>query len=167
MEYTKKLLNSSHFLELQREIRILERKRIYCKHEIDHLLDVCRIAWIMYLEKNLQKGIDIIEKEKDKIYLSGLLHDIGRVAQYQTGEHHAEAGVRIAGELLEEIGYPSTLQSEILQIISGHHGRGYPVEDTIASYICQADHLSRNCFLCEATGTCKWEENEKNRNVLY
>ena len=48
---------------------------------------------------------DNIQEKKDQFYVTGLLHDIGRVAQYETGEHHSVAGVRIAEKLLTEIGY--------------------------------------------------------------
>ena len=50
--------------------------------------------------------------KKDQFYVTGLLHDIGRVAQYETGEHHSVAGVRIAEKLLTEIEYPSEWMRE-------------------------------------------------------
>ena len=61
--------------------------------------------------------------KKDQFYVTGLLHDIGRVAQYETGEHHSVAGVRIAEKLLTEIEYPSEWMRETLQIVGVHHGR--------------------------------------------
>ena len=80
--------------------------------------------------------------------MTGLLHDIGRVAQYETGEHHSVAGVRIAEKLLTEIEYPPEWMRETLQIVGVHHGR----EETdgelsrMEYYIRRADHFSRNCF---------------------
>ena len=58
--------------------------------------------------------------KKDQFYVTGLLHDIGRVAQYETGEHHSVAGVRIAEKLLTEIEYPSEWMRETLQIVGVH-----------------------------------------------
>ena len=66
---------------------------------------------------------DNIQEKKDQFYVTGLLHDIGRVAQYETGEHHSVAGVRIAEKLLTEIEYPSEWMRETLQIVGVHHGR--------------------------------------------
>lgn len=89
-----------------------------------------------------------LQEKKDQFYVTGLLHDIGRVAQYETGEHHSEAGMRIAKQLLSDIGYPSEWMSETLQIVGVHHGREEENAETgvMEYYIRRADHLSRNCF---------------------
>ena len=105
-----------------------------CQHELSHALDVCRMAWMMYLEdeykthlkdyrQKKEAKVEVSEQEyraeiagqyitdlqtddadhtekpylsadnmlakKDQFYVTGLLHDIGRVAQYETGEHHS------------------------------------------------------------------------------
>lgn len=54
------------------EIDNLEKNRVYCKHGIEHLLDVARIAYI----KKLESGYKI---EKEVIYAAALLHDLGEV----------------------------------------------------------------------------------------
>ena len=207
MKFTEKLLKHPEFLRLQKRVQQIEQERIYCHHELSHALDVCRMAWMMYLEdqmqKNLKYGSDAEKmdtelknncaleagftsesepvkarkaeqladfcKKKDQFYVTGLLHDIGRVAQYETGEHHSEAGVRIAKQLLAEIGYPLAWMDETLQIVGVHHGRAEEKNEagTMVYYIRRADHLSRNCFLCEAADSCKWSDEERNQTITW
>ena len=110
-----------------------------------------------------------LQEKKDQFYVTGLLHDIGRVAQYETGEHHSEAGMRIAEQLLSEIGYPVEWMTETLQIVGVHHGREEEKDESgsMEYYIRRADHLSRNCFLCEAADSCKWSNEERNQTIRW
>lgn len=214
MKFAEKLLKHPEFLQLQKRVQEMEQDRIYCHHELSHALDVCRMAWVMYLEdeykthlkdyrQKKEAKVEVSEQEyraeiagqyitdlqtddadhtekpylsadnmlakKDQFYVTGLLHDIGRVAQYETGEHHSVAGVRIAEKLLTEIEYPSEWMRETLQIVGVHHGR----EETdgelsrMEYYIRRADHLSRNCFLCEASDSCKWKKEERNQTICW
>ena len=112
---------------------------------------------------------DNIQEKKDQFYVTGLLHDIGRVAQYETGEHHSVAGVRIAKKLLMEIEYPTEWMKETLQIVGVHHGREEDEGElyTMEYYIRRADHLSRNCFFCEASDSCKWKKEERNQTICW
>ena len=173
MVYVERLLVHPEYRNLQKEIEKLEADRIYCKHEFQHSLDVCRIAWILFMEEQIasQEVADLQEMDlsewKERIYLTGLLHDIGRVAQYQTGEHHGEAGRKIALRLLDEIGCPDVWREEILFVVALHFGRdGERMRPgTLGDYICRADHSSRNCFLCNASETCKWLGEEKNKTI--
>lgn len=222
MKFTEKLLKHPEFLRLQKRVKQIEQDRIYCHHELSHALDVCRMAWMMYLEDQMQEkfesGLETdlknnyesetglknkdesksvpesseriaedrnaeridnicekkhgsvnLQEKKDQFYVTGLLHDIGRVAQYETGEHHSEAGMRIAKQLLSEIGYPAEWMSETLQIVGVHHGREEEKEETgiMEYYIRRADHLSRNCFLCEAADSCKWSDEERNQTIFW
>lgn len=202
MKFTEKLLKHPEFLRLQKRVQQMEQERIYCHHELSHALDVCRMAWMMYLEDRIQEnlrdrsvagtkndsGLDAVSKnkletaesrkaeyvanlceKKDQFYVTGLLHDIGRVAQYETGEHHSEAGMRIAEQLLSEIGYPVEWLKETLQIVGVHHGREEEKDEsgTMEYYIRRADHLSRNCFLCDAADSCKWSDAERNQTIIW
>lgn len=63
------------FQKCYRRLEILEQDRKFCRHQMSHLMDVARIAYITCLEQNL--GI-----EKDVIYGAAILHDIGKYAQY-------------------------------------------------------------------------------------
>ena len=195
MKYTQRLIQHSEYIKIQQDIAAWEKDRIYCHHELSHALDVCRMAWIMYLEIYVGLGEDDTEVRpktenrkcfgeladiKDRIYVIGLLHDVGRVRQYESGEHHAAAGRAIAEQILAEISYPEEWIENDLRIIAKHTGRAYNSELETAGAkkdrsltaqmeycICRADHLSRNCFCCEAAETCKWKEEERNRTILY
>lgn len=171
MRYVNRLLAHSEFIRIQNEIKEWEHERIYCHHEMEHALDVCRIAWVMYLEDHAREVMENAEllEMKERFYLAGLLHDIGRACQYETGEHHSATGCLIAKKILEEIGYPKERSEEILQIVGAHHGRAVSEQNcsSIGYYIRKADHLSRNCFLCKAAESCKWKEQDRNRTILY
>lgn len=71
----------------------LESGRIFCRHGIDHLLDVARIMWIKNLEEQL-------EFDREVIYATALLHDIGKDEQYESGISHDVASERVADEIL-------------------------------------------------------------------
>lgn len=214
MNYTQRVLEHPLFIKIQKEISKLEDGRIYCHHELAHALDVCRIAWILYLEvytigegenglsgkaeatttsgcrsesasprspKSFRQGESAVpsgesmatgkperlDQMRDRIYVAGLLHDIGRAAQYTTGVHHSIAGIPLAEEILNDIGCPEDWKQETLEIVSEHWGREEKglEPDSTAYYIDRADHLSRNCFACAASDTCKWKEEEKNRRL--
>lgn len=168
MKYTENLLKQPAFLQWQAEIQSYEQDRIYCKHDLAHALDVCRIAWILYLEYRLSlDGNEMGSWEKDRFYVTGLLHDVGRVFQYRNGEHHSSAGVRMAEQILREIGYPSEWMEETLRIIGSHQGRSTLQEmpKNMEYFLRRADHLSRNCFCCAAADSCKWKEQERNQTI--
>jgi len=179
MKYTDRLLKNERFLQIQRDIRTDETDRIYCHHELEHGLDVCRIAWIMYLEDVVSEGMisDTTDAEsdsdreeiKDRIYVTGLLHDIGRSCQYRTGEHHAVSGAALAEQILRTIDYPENRISETVDFIRDHHGRqnAYTDRSMIGYYVERADQLSRNCFCCPAAATCKWSDAERNRTIRF
>lgn len=170
MKYVSRLLADPEFERIQREIRAREQNRIYCHHELSHALDVCRLAWILYLEAHAGAPLEAAElmRQKELFYVTGLLHDIGRACQYETGEHHESAGVRIARNILQRIDYPREWMAETLAVVGEHHGRSEEImkADTLAYYIRRADHLSRNCFFCEAAKTCKWTREERNRTIV-
>lgn len=183
MKFAEKLLKHPEFLQLQKRVQEMEQDRMYCHHELSHALDVCRMAWMMYLEDEYKTHLkdyadhaeepylnaDNMLAKKDQFYVTGLLHDIGRVAQYETGEHHSVAGVRIAEKLLTEIEYPSEWMRETLQIVGVHHGRDEKAGEPsrMEYYIRRADHLSRNCFFCEASDSCKWKKEERNQTICW
>lgn len=123
-----------------------EQDRIFCHHDRNHFLDVCRIGWILNLEGNL--GID-----KEIIYASGLLHDIGRWAEYATGEDHAAVGGKLADGILTRCGFSNEERTSIVEAIACHRKKEHPSD--LSRILYRADKLSRACFDCKASDKCK------------
>ena len=96
MERVNKILNHPTYKTLLEELSRLEKDRFFCKHSLEHFLDVARIAYINVLERGLSY-------KKEIIYAIALLHDIGRVEEYKNGISHDIASVKIAEEILIEI----------------------------------------------------------------
>lgn len=145
-------LYQKHYIKLQD----LERERIFCRHTMEHFLDVARLAYIFSLERDVQL-------EKDMIYSAALLHDIGRAEQYTRGTPHEEAGTHISGEILKDCCFSAEERAQILEAISGH--RTSQTQNVLAALIYEADKKSRNCFLCAAEGECYWQEEKKNMEI--
>ena len=141
-------------------INELEQQRIFCRHGLDHLLDVARIAWIMTLEQQLPLP-------KDMIYGAALLHDLGRYRQYEAQIPHHQASAELAVEILPAAGYTAEEVAIIIAAIQQHSTDGQAQEQQLAQVLYQADKLSRNCFQCAAQQECKWAEEKRNKTVIY
>lgn len=150
------IIQNEKFLKRLLRLEQLEDQRQFCRHNLPHLLDVCRIAYIAALEERL----DIT---KDLIYGAGLLHDIGRVDQYLYGVPHEEASVSAAAPILEESGYSKPDIQRICDAIGAHRtGLG---EDMLAELLYRADKQSRCCFCCAAADECNWPKEKKNKGI--
>lgn len=99
MEYVARLLHQEQYRKTVKKIARLEADRIYCRHNMEHFMDVARLAQIRNLKEQL--GLD-----EEMIYLYALLHDIGRMKEYEQGISHAAASAEFAGEIFATIGYP-------------------------------------------------------------
>ncbi|MCI9173556.1 MAG: HD domain-containing protein [Lachnospiraceae bacterium] len=124
MKYVECLLEETDYLQMVEKLEKRERNRIFCRHGLSHLLDVARIGWILALERGQAGREKPGEALKEKIYLTALLHDLGRLAEAEEGTPHHRAGAALAGELLDEIQYPKEEQQDILAAISEHRGEG-------------------------------------------
>ena len=107
------ILSDEGFCSELDKIGHYEADRIYCRHDLNHLLDVARIAYIHALEEN--SGLD-----KELIYAAALLHDIGRAAQYESGIPHDRAGAAIAADILAVCGFNEEEAEVILYAVTGH-----------------------------------------------
>ncbi len=105
------------YLEYYHRLERAEKERIFCRHQMSHLLDVARIAYI----RNLEKGYGF---RKDVIYAAAVLHDIGKALQYEEKVPHEIAGERIAGEILDtlpkETGFSEEEKRTIKNAVRGH-----------------------------------------------
>lgn len=149
------------FQERLARIGELERDRGFCRHGLEHLLDVARVAWIIALEE----GLDL---PRDVVYAAALLHDLGRAAQYESGEPHDAAGARIAREIMgtvdEDRAFSDAEQALIVDAIGAHRGGagGSAAVLPLADLIRRADKLSRPCFACFARPACNWPQDKQN-----
>ena len=150
------------FIDTLRLLNEAEQDRIYCKHGIDHLLDVARLMYIY----NLEEGTGI---RKDVIYATALLHDLGRYEQLTVGTPHDEAGFQLAGEILPDCDFTTCEMRQIQQAILHHrnHPSGQTKElldqqEPLGAYLYRADKKSRRCYACAAEPTCNWSEEKKN-----
>lgn len=140
------------------KIEAYEKHRIYCKHNLSHFLDVARIAWIRCLEKE-------ITVDKEVVYACALLHDIGRWCEYETGEAHDGAGVRLAKEILKDTDYSLADRLDILEAIGSHRRVTVKEEQGLNHIIYYADKASRACHICKVNESCKWDEEKKNLRI--
>jgi putative nucleotidyltransferase with HDIG domain len=138
------------------EINSAEKQRIFCHHQIEHLLDVARIMYINALENHLNIN-------KEIIYATALLHDIGRAKAYKQGTDHAVESVNTAKEILTECDFPKEETEAILLAIAHHNDNAKA--DKLCTLLRQADKISRNCFMCNAFDECNWSTEKKNKGV--
>lgn len=159
MEAFNKILESSEYnYNLAQNIKY-EKTRQYCKHDLQHFLDVARIMYIFSLENNL--GFD-----KETVYLTALLHDIGKWEQYETKKPHNETSAEIARDLLNKISYDKDKIDLIVQAIFDHR---HEVSDkkSLSYLIYFADKKSRLCFKCDMNNECNWDSDKKTKELLF
>lgn len=158
MKRVNQIIQHETFIRELKKLNRLERERIYCRHDIDHLLSVARVAYITALEEQ-------IPVKKDIIYAAALLHDIGRASQYETGIPHDHAGALIAETVLCECGFDQEERGEILDAIAHHRSKSEAEESDLGRLIYYADKKSRACFACRVQSTCNWPMEKKNYDV--
>lgn len=137
-----------------------EKDRIFCRHNMPHVFDVARIAYILNIEE--EHCIS-----KDMIYGAALLHDIGRHVQYETGEKHAFVSARLAPEILKDCGFNKEETAAIVSAISTHSDKSLIGDKGLNALIAKADQLSRACYACPVEAECNWGETRKNREMQW
>lgn len=160
MDRINQILQHPLFIKYMNENDVRERNRIFCRHNIAHVMDVARIAYIL----NMEEGHGL---SKDMIYGAALLHDIGRHVQYETGEKHAFAGARMAPEILCECGFQKEEIDEITDAIYHHSDKSRIGQMGLAGLLAKADQMSRACYVCAAKGACNWSEERKNHRIEW
>lgn len=161
MERINWIINHPLYRSSYERLELLEKDRIFCCHQMPHLLDVARIAYIQNLEQNL--GLD-----KALIYATAVLHDIGKGKQYKEKIPHEIASADIAKEILadmpEGLCFTADEQEQILSAIRSHRK---PDESAtvLGKLLYKSDKASRNCFCCLASEECNWDNNKKNMEI--
>ena len=160
MERLHKLLYMQQYKQAQRMLEIYEENREYCKHGKDHCRDVARIAYMISLEEKL----DI---EKEIIYATAFLHDMGRIYEYQNVCSHESGSIIMAMNWLPECGFSKAEIREIVEAIKAHGKKGRIGDSSLGKVIQRADKLSRDCFCCQARSSCKWPKEMMNMQIRY
>lgn len=169
MDRVNKILAHGLFQKYVSKTKEYEENRIFCKHDMCHLLDVCRIAEILWLEyriavreKTNKECHRFHEVQKEYIYAAGLLHDIGRWQEYESGVRHEIAGSKLAPEILEDCGFDEDEIVAITSAILNHRNKEIQNENNLSGWIYRADKKSRACFACDAESLCDWSREKKN-----
>lgn len=176
MERINRIIKHELYLEYVKRIKAYEQDRIFCKHDMIHFLDVCRLAEILWLndrileiEENAQKIFKVNEEKeavsRELIYASGLLHDIGRWQEYESGVRHEIASAGLAPEILRDCGFTEEEIEKIVFAISNHRNKEMKDKKSLAGFIYQADKKSRPCYSCEAERECDWPAAKKNLEI--
>ena len=158
MKKVNEILNNTIYKKCIKEIEVMEQDRVFCRHNINHFLDMARIAYILVLEEGLSYS-------KEVIYAIGLLHDIGRAQEYKNNINHDEAGVMISEKILKETSYSTDEINLILNAVANHGNKD--AEDKFLNIIYKSDKLTRNCFDCKAEKECYWSIEKKNMEIKY
>lgn len=169
-----KILNDPRYRECLERNAACETTRRFCRHDLQHMLDVSRITYMLVLEDGTpgDEAVQGIVGEspavvKEIIYAAGLLHDMGRWRQYETGEDHAAAGARLAAPVLERAGF-TAVEREIITTAIREHRTGGGEASKLGQYLRRADDLSRPCAFCQARAECyKLDRMETAGMLLY
>lgn len=169
-----KILRDSWYQQCLANNAALEKERRFCKHDLQHMLDVARIAYMLVLENSngseaaaAREGMEKTVAGKELVYAAGLLHDMARWKEYQTGEDHALAGSLLAGPVLDRTGYDAAEREIIVRAIREHRSGG-PEASLLGQFLCTADDLSRPCSRCDARAEChKIHRMAVARHLLY
>lgn len=137
----------------------MEKDRKFCHHNLQHFLDVARVAYIIALEEEL----DI---SKEIIYTTALLHDIGKWQQYLDGRDHAMASAIIAEEILHKCNFDDEEIQMILNAIKKHR-KGDNLITPLERVLYEGDKKSRLCPQCSSIDKCKRFEDGKMPDIYY
>ena len=106
MERVDAILRHPAFTAALAELHEQERERIFCRHGLEHLLDVARLMYIY--DREAEFGI-----AQETLYAAALLHDIGKVPDDEPELPHAIIGMKLAEKYKEK--------PEICNAIGAHH----------------------------------------------
>lgn len=160
MERFYKLLDMKEYIQAQQMIEQYEERRIYCGHGKEHARDVARIAYMISLEEKM--AID-----KEIIYVTAFMHDMGRAYEYQGACSHESGSIVMALNWLPKCGFKEQEIEQIIEAIKTHREKDKAKEQTLGALLYRADKLSRDCFYCKASDTCKWPSEAKNKKIIY
>lgn len=159
MKRVNAILRHPLFAETLRLLDELEAERIFCRHDLTHLLDVARLMWIDVLEQGLAL-------DRETVYAAALLHDLGRAEQIQNGVPHEQASAFLAEIILPDAGFDPDEVAMVIAAIRGHRGSApADAREMLGEILYRADKACRLCWRCDARAACNWPEERKNAGV--
>jgi putative nucleotidyltransferase with HDIG domain len=128
-----------------------EEYRIFCTHDLEHMLAVARLTYLLLLEE------DCKFMTQELAYAAGLLHDIGRWKEYQDGTDHAGYSAVLAATILERAGFETAERDLIVKAIAQHRNHHDQEEhrSPLSKALRKADGMARLCFSCAALKECR------------
>ena len=161
MERIQKIQKHPLFQDLFEKLQQLEKDRPFCRHTMEHFLDVARLMYIY----DLEDGASI---PKEVIYAAALLHDLGRYEQLTRGIPHDIAGSEAAELIMKDCEFQTEEIEAVKKAILGHRDAASLSSDLLlTAYLYRADKKSRNCFACPSEPECNWPEEKKNLWIEY
>ncbi len=160
MNRVDNILQNAEYKARVSRIEELEADRKFCRHGMDHFLDVARIATLMAEDEG-------IKADREVIYAAALLHDIGRPEQYEDGTEHEIASAAVAPFILEECGYSEGEAEAVVTAIINHGNEAVKEEMNLTGLLYRADKASRKCFMCKAIDECHKSPDKRVMNIRY
>ncbi|ACL75683.1 HD domain-containing protein [Ruminiclostridium cellulolyticum] len=158
MKKVHKILSHPQFKKYMELNFQAEQDRKFCRHDIQHSIDVARVAYIISLENNYNL-------DKEIIYITALLHDIARWKQYSEKVDHAAEGAVLARGILRDLKMDNNDTEMILDAIAKHRkkeGHSTPLSKVLYA----GDKSCRQCIVCSMVEECnRYEDGYK--PVLY
>lgn len=155
MERVNRILKKEKFRQYIDTVEIIERERIYCRHGLEHCINVARITMLLAYEEN-------VELDKELVYAAAVLHDIGRSSP--NAEHHKKSA-ELAEPILKVCGFSLAEREKIEDVIENHGNSGVAEEKSFRGLFYRADKLSRSCYGCKAAAFCYWDDDKKNLSL--
>lgn len=161
MERVQRIYVHPLYQECLKKNKKAEKSRIFCKHNMEHFMDVARISYLLSMERGYRIS-------KEEIYAAALLHDIGKWEQYEDGTPHEKASAKYAEMILGQAGFTQEESGRVVGAILKHRKKDKGEEENLlAEILYDADKLSRACYACEAKEQCNWSEEKKNQKIIW
>jgi uncharacterized protein len=159
LERVNKIVSHRAYVENIDKLFRAEENRVFCRHNLQHFLDVARVGYIIALERKFKIG-------KEIIYAASLLHDIGRWKQYQDGTDHAIYSAGLAQGILIDCGFKD---EEIVQVIESieKHRKGINLTTELDIALYEGDKLSRPCVECQSLDGCDRFSHDQKPKLVY
>ncbi len=159
MERVLKILNHPLFKKYMELNSQAEKDRKFCLHDIQHVMDVARVAYIIALENKY-------DLDKEIIYITALLHDIAKWKQYSQNTDHAAEGAVLAREILVDLNMEKGDTEMILDAIAKHRTKeGHST--SLSKVLYEGDKSCRQCVSCNMVEECNRFANGRIPELYY